>query len=69
MLPATATSFARAIVAATGFEAREVAAADLPGDLVLVRALAPVDALDATPILRVLPPRDFGGYVFGPEAR
>jgi len=49
MLPATATSFARAIVAATGFEAREVAAADLPGDL--------------------LPPRDFGGYVFGPEAR
>lgn len=68
VLPVVTVAFERAIVAAPGFVAREVAAAELAGSVVLSRGDAPVDASDAAPVLRVMPPYEFGGLVFGPEA-
>lgn len=64
VVPTVAVAFERVLVAATGFEPLTLDA--LESDIILARASS-ADALDASPVLRVLPPYDFGGYVFGPE--
>ena len=64
--PIPGVAFERALVSAPGFHARELAGAEVGGDIILDPA-AEVDPLDPTPVLRLLPPHTFDRYVFGPE--